>query len=254
MNHREYLKLITEAPIAYDDETYSKIGKMDTKTKTKWGLAPNEYATMAEVKLWVKNSIKSNYLKPEILGSGVSKIVKINDDDTVFKFNYENKENGNQIIDENNIYKKFGKSFSDVIPKTYKSGNNWQIIEKIVPFNSSKAAAFKKDIGISISEWWPIGAGAINYLNAINVKKTEADIKYSLKNVESIVKKDKTLNAKKLNAKVIKIFTRMSESQKACRIFLFCLKSGADANDFHSENIGFRGDKVVVLDYGYKNS
>ena len=66
MNHREYLKLITETPIAYDDETSKLIDKIEKKSMTYWGNAPPEKASVKEVLEWVDWAKKNKILGDEV--------------------------------------------------------------------------------------------------------------------------------------------------------------------------------------------
>lgn len=62
---------------------------------------------------------QAHILSSSQLNKGGTKIVKINDEKTVFKYNYDIEKYGNQINTEIKIYQKFYNQYKDILPKIY---------------------------------------------------------------------------------------------------------------------------------------
>ena len=244
MNHREYLKqIINEAPIAYDDETSSLIGKTDKASKTKWTEAPPIKATIDEIIEWVIQAQKKGFISKDILGQGASRMCKMNDGKSVFKFNYDpnDKEFGNQTAYEVKFFKKWGSKFSDVLVQIYKSGDNWQIAEAVKPCTRAK---FEDLTNIK----WDI----FRFLTKIDRTKLKSMYKKA-GSIESLLYEIAKIAP-------LAFIDRLSEkdylkdfikSKDIKRIIQCACETGLSLLDLHDGNLGFRGNNLVILDYGF---
>lgn len=243
MNHREYLKLITETPIAYDDETRAKIGSRDLKTKTVWGKTPPVNANEYEIEEWIKNCQKKGILKQDsYINAGSSRAIDFNDGKTVFKYNIVHGfDFGNQTDTENKIYKKFGSKWQHLLPTIYKSGINWQVVESVdCKFTNAK---FKKATGVKWEDWEM-------FIDEIWVESlTENFIKAKKSAKKALV----DLN-KKLDDEYYGFLIRISESPALCEMIEMCFDTGINWADFHDQNLGFKNGNLIIVDWGFKPS
>lgn len=224
-----------ETPVAYDDETTKKIGTMDMKSNTIWGKMPPKKATPLYIKTWVSDAIDDNILSDEIVGTGVSRRVKFNDGKkTVFKYS-NSRDPAEQTKIENEIYEKYGDEYSRFLPKIYASGDNWQVIEFI---NKMTPEAFKKITGLSILEW-------MEFYKKISLNRLK---EYYNKNIVNTL--DILLDSYSISEGLIE---KLKSSNVLCDLLDMCIKTGIDYTDFHIDNFGLRDNKLVVLDYGWKD-
>lgn len=222
---------LSETPAAYDDETTKKIGKRDDVTGTIWGEWPDEDASVAQVAKWVYDSIDNDILKDQFLGSGASRKVEFNDGKTVFKYNHDVEKFGNQTKVENEIYKKWGVKYKKFLPKIFKSGDNWQIIEFIdCKFTPEK---FEKATGISFESW-------DRFTHLLNFRKLKDLYKENDNSVE------KALNT--VPAEIVKVIL---SSKVIMEILDMCMITGINYFDFHKFNLGFKDGNLVIIDYGF---
>lgn len=219
---------LTETPIAYDDETDKKVGKMHISSKTKWGFPPSVDASVKEVEEWVKEKIKMNILKDDFLGTGSSRKAVFNDGKTIFKFNYGSQPWGNQTTYEVGVYEKYKNTYGDILAKILKSGKNWYIQEaaKFVDYDT-----FKKLTGVDAIVW-------LVFIKKVYKKRTD------LKEVLDQFKTKKFSND---------IYKRISTSDVLVKIAKFCYTSKIDIGDLITSNLGMINNKLVIIDYGFSN-
>lgn len=234
MRFKQYYLL--ETPVAYDDETRAKIGKLDPESETIWGKAPSKNATNQEVQQWVNKAIKANILENNVLGSGASRYCMYNTGKTVFKYNNSSKEFGNQIVEEMKIYREFGSKFSDVLVKIYDSGKNWQIAEAAIISKEFDRNKFQSSTGCSWTEF-------NSFCSNISQEYLEASYKEHHDNMhDAIISVGNDTDIPVSNLAKSKILQRMLE---------FCILSGSYFGDLHMHNIGFRGNNPIIIDFGF---
>lgn len=236
---------LSEAPIAYDDETESKIGTIDPETNTKWGKTPPINIKLDQLKHWVEYAISEGILKDERLGAGMSKQCRFNDNPkTVFKYNYSLRSVGNQIKTEVSIFKKHYRNFSSVLPKFYKWGEHW-VIQEYVKVVDDNIQAFQSATGIPFMVW----NDSIQTLSEIQSRYDKNSRKSIKAFIEECLKADydpTDYSAKTINA-IIK-------NEKLFKIVEFCFKAKVDMGDMHRGNLGITTDnKIKVIDYGLRS-
>ena len=237
MNHREYLKeMINEAPIAYDDETSAKIGKMHVPSKTKWGSTPPEDASVREVEDWVSEKVKMRILLGHDLGQGSSRIAKSNDGKTIFKYNYGSQPWGNQTAIEVKAYEKYKDEYGDILAKILKSGDNWYVQENVPEFNGD-GNKFKKATGCSYDVW-----------RTFVRRNSELP---RLKQVNNYLKTGKQKFDFPFDEDDIENYDFVKQSDTLTKIIDFCVKSKVDIGDLISNNLGIKGNKLILIDYGF---
>lgn len=226
---------LTETPVAYDDETRSKVGFHDEESNTIWGHAPDKNAKVAEVEQWVSESIRKGILKSEgnHLGTGASRTCLYNNGKTAFKFNHNISRYGNQTAKEVSFYKKYGSKFSDVLVKILDYGKNWQIVEYAKPYTPGK---FLDSTGCA---YWQFS----DFCNDIDQDEMLDMYKANKKNVSQAIK---GVAKGKREASYLQV----ARSPILCRMIEFCLVSGSQYSDLHSGNIGFRGTDPIIIDFG----
>ena len=231
MNHKEYLKLITEAPIAYDDETRAFIGK-----NAKWTKIPDKKFNLEELNAWVKHACENGQLQYGHFGQGDIKIAKMNDRKTVFKFASGTDHNG-QIKREVETWKEYGSRFNNVMAKIFEFGDLWIIQE----FCEDIKDKFESITKVSTSEW---NFGYNDYVMKY------PKIKKILEDKKIIDKKTAVFNMFNdagwiVTPKSLKII----DNKNLLEIIEFSAISGI--GDLHIGNLGLRnGNKIVIIDYG----
>ena len=243
---------IFEAPLAYDDESDKLIGKTDSETKTKWGKLPPTNLTIEELTVWVNERDRDGTLKGEIVGRGATRQAEFNDGKTVFKWNYSHAI-GNQTKVEAQTYTKYGKEFSDILPKMYRHGENWIVQEKAEPFTSEK---FKQvahlerimrptaNAGIVLRAYFELMSGVIEVVPFDMLKE------YRKKSFDTFVSmmEDKGF----YDIGYTTIYHVLTNNDNVFRIVEFCAKTNVALEDMRPANLGFIGDRLVVIDSGFK--
>lgn len=222
----KFKQFLLESPIIYDDEDINQqVNNIDTSSNTKWVKHPPINADIYEIEDWVNLTIEKGGLKDKILDSGGTKIVKFNDEKTVFKYNYD-KFFGNQITNEIKIYQKYYNQYSDVLPKFYLWGKNWCIQEKLKPINRSE---FTKITGIKYKIWDII----ISSLSEIQTQKiTIEELKKHSPKIEKILKDSW------FNEIMIKYLYQILNSKILYKILEFCFKTKISILEMNTSNLG----------------
>lgn len=136
MINKNLESFIYETPLMYDEPTEKKRGKLDIGTWTKWGEVPPKDIPLDKLKRWVETRVKHGIIKrvsPDKLspGKGISRIVFINDKNTVFKWNYDvTSATKNQTERENELYNKWKDTYAIYLPTMYMNGTHWSIQER----------------------------------------------------------------------------------------------------------------------------
>lgn len=233
---------LMETPIAYDDETYAKIGTVDPKTKTKWGEAPPPKIKIDDLHDWVNNAVRENILTPVKLGRGATKMCKFNEDEkNVFKYNWSLSSYGNQIASEVKIYKKYASKYEDIIPKFYKWGDHWVIQEYLTPLKDNESL-FEKATGVKWKEWEDI-------LSVFHFSQQSWNREHHPKDtIRSTVKSEMKNVSESLTNRINKIL----DNKNLYRIVEFCFKTKASVNDMHAGNLAITKDHktIKVIDFG----
>lgn len=244
-------KIIYETPLAYDDLDMSKIGSHDPITGTMWGALPPKDMKIPDLIKWVEEQTKEGVFIGEA-GKGATRQAFFNDGKTVFKYNYS-KNFGNQTKVEVQTYKKYSKKFSDVIPKTLKFGDNWVVQELAKKFTSKKFLEVTK-----LNRILPNVDGSIlisTYFQTMDLVMSSLSLdefdEYKNKSHVVFVEllNDKDSYAKKNYKPWMHILTN---NENISQIVKFCVESGTDILDMRNDNLGFIGDRLVVIDYGFK--
>lgn len=246
MNHLEYIRLLVETPISYDEETIKDVH--DKHTDTKWDFnTPYENASVNNIKEWIKSARENNILKSsgniQIGKDGVGRIALVNDNKTVFKYNHSD---NNQTEFENKVYKKYGSKYKHLFPTIYKSGKNWQIVEKVESFSDNK---FKNATGCDFKDW-DMFSSKIDMLDLLSIANKHKNIN-SLLNDKDIIPDPEYFDKKELND-IYASAIEVSKSKILCEIVELCLKSGISLIDLHENNFGFRGKDLVIIDWGFE--
>lgn len=230
MRFKEYYLL--ETPVAYDMKTDALVKKkmFDISTKSQWKKTPFENATVAQVLNWVKSN---NTLVGDIINNGSTRMIKMNDNKTIFKFNYKEK-SANQIVKEVDIYKHSDK-YDSILARIYKSGTNWYVQEAVD--TKDIESKFEKSTGVSLEVWK-------DFLdNKVSSKKSLFDTYYRLgASIENVIK----YFAKTVN----KDYLDFLKSKSLKDIIEFCIENKVEIGDLDERNIGFRGNNLVLLDWG----
>lgn len=238
------LSSLVEAPIIYDDETRGKVGTVDDASGLKWSEPPAKDASMEEVQEWVSIMVRRKVLKLANLGQGKSKIAKFNDNKTVFKWNHDVTEFGDQIEEELRIYRRFGKKYSDVLPVLYDSGDNWLIQELLVPVEDDYNE-FERITGVPFHEFDEM-KDQVNYawqdtLNMIGKVSFDKFHKVFTDNfIRNTVGKQREV-----------LWNKLWNNNNIKRIFMFGIDAKVSIADFHDGNVGMTKDgKIKVIDFG----
>lgn len=233
MRFKEYY--LTETPVAYDMKTDVLVKKkmFDIKTKSKWKNTPPENSSITQVLDWINNASKNNILVGDVVGGGSTRMIKMNDDKTIFKFNYKSK-SANQIVKEVEIYKHSDK-YDSILARIYKSGTNWYIQEAVD--TKDIESKFESSTGVEFNVWK-------DFLdNKVSSKKSLFDTYYRLgASVENVIK----YFAKTVN----KDYLDFLKSKALKDIIEFCIENKVEIGDLDERNIGFRGNNLVLLDWG----
>lgn len=243
-NWKEFLQGLSEAPIVYDDETRGKVGTVDDASGLKWSEPPAKDASMEEVQEWVSIMVRRKVLNLANLGQGKSKIAKFNDNKTVFKWNHDVTEFGDQIEEELRIYRRFGKKYSDVLPVLYDSGDNWLIQELLVPVEDDYNE-FERITGVPFYEFDEM-KDQVNYawqdtLNMIGKVSFDKFHKVFTDNfIRNTVGKQREV-----------LWNKLWNNNNIKRIFMFGIDAKVSIADFHDGNVGMTKDgKIKVIDFG----
>lgn len=251
MNHREYLKLIIETPVAYNDETSQLIGKVEKNSNTVWGKAPPIKATVSEVLDWVEWAKKQKIIGDEIkhfVGRGASRMCLMNDGKTVFKYNYNKNGNvgslGNQTKYEIKFFAKWGHKYGDILTQVYKAGENWSISERIDQFEIGK---FEDLTGVVWGEFYKaIG----NKFNA-EVKRDFRKYKSFEKMFEAWKVSGGWCNGYQSKYSNENILDQILKCHNLMRFLECAVETNLSLIDLHTANLGFRRNQIVILDYGF---
>lgn len=247
MSFREYLSnKLYETPIAYDDETdnLASVGAFHSDSNTKWTKTPPENASIEEVAAWVKLKESKNEIEYMDLGKGASKTAKMNDGKTVFKWNHDVTEHGDQIGREVEVYKKYYNKFKNVLPKFYKIGKNWLIQEFVQPVsvtNNYEVSEFKKITGVDFSEFY----GGYGLIKTLVLVKKDFYMEYGKGTFEEFIKYFLR------NGGINQSFKKLLDNENIKELLKFSYETGVSMGDFHSENIGITPDgKIKIIDFG----
>ena len=254
MNIEKLRKFIFETPLAYDDETDSLIGTYDEESQTYWGKLPPTKASVKQIEEFVKQGIEDGIFKDKYLGAGASRIVEANDGKTVFKWNYDTSKFGNQTKYEVETYNKFKNKFGDVIPKIYKYGNHWEVVEKAEPFDDEKFNKLTKMNRIVKGKPEYVWLSFVGMMKDIDetlgydsVKKLNS---YSYANAQNYLKIEADPAIYEEYKPWMHVLLQNPNIYKIC---CFLIESGVGFSDMHIGNLMFIGDKMVVTDYGVTN-
>lgn len=249
----ELEKFIFETPITYDMETDELEGTIEPSTKTKWAVPPDPNISVQELRKWVKQKVNEKVFS-KLLGNGATRIALNNDNKTVFKFNYVTSlALGNQILEEVKIYNKFKKMFSNILPKFYRYGTNWIVQEKSEPFSNQKFSEI-----VDLNGMTNIASDASNYVTIffknLDYILLNLDINY-LERLRKMTfdEAKKTIENDGLS-KYFKSYKPWNhyflQNDILMEIIRFCKYSGTILEDMKSENLGFIGNRLVIIDFG----
>lgn len=249
----ELEKFIFETPITYDMETDELEGTVEPSTKTKWAVPPDPNISVQELRKWVKQKVNEKVFS-KLLGNGATRIALNNDNKTVFKFNYVTSlALGNQILEEVKIYNKFKKMFSNILPKFYRYGTNWIVQEKSEPFSNQKFSEI-----VDLNGMTNIASDASNYVTIffknLDYILLNLDINY-LERLRKMTfdEAKKTIENDGLS-KYFKSYKPWNhyflQNDILMEIIRFCKYSGTILEDMKSENLGFIGNRLVIIDFG----
>ena len=249
----ELEKFIFETPITYDMETDELEGTVEPSTKTKWAVPPDPNINVQELRKWVKQKVNEKVFS-KLLGNGATRIALNNDNKTVFKFNYVTSlALGNQILEEVKIYNKFKKMFSNILPKFYRYGTNWIVQEKSEPFSNQKFSEI-----VDLNGMTNIASDASNYVTIffknLDYILLNLDINY-LERLRKMTfdEAKKTIENDGLS-KYFKSYKPWNhyflQNDILMEIIRFCKYSGTILEDMKSENLGFIGNRLVIIDFG----
>ena len=243
---------VFEAPVAYDDDSDKMIGKIDPKTKTKWGELPPIDMSIEDLRDWVYIQQEEGVLG-ELVGEGATRQAIYNDGKTVFKFNYSQRI-GNQTKVEAEIYKKYGKEFSDILPKVYRNGENWIVQEKAEDIDADK---FRTMVGLgdSVVVWMLL----MNYFEDMEYLLGNA---FSLEEYKGFANKDRGYVLDIMNSKNYGGFSNqytdnyhiLTKSPIIQRMVEFCEKSGTKLRDMKLKNWGLIKNRIVIIDSGFNQN
>lgn len=245
MNHLEYIRLLVETPISYDEESSKSV--FDKHTDTKWDFnAPFENASVNNIKEWIKTARENNILKSsgniQIGKDGVGRIALVNDNKTIFKYNHSD---NNQTEFENKVYKKYDSEYKHIFPVIYKSGKNWQIVEKVESFSAKK---FKDVIGCDFQNWDTFSS-FVDRVDLIKIARKHKSIS-DLLHDKNIIPDPEYFDKPQLDD-IYASAIEVSKSKTLCEIIELCMKSGISLIDLHENNFGFRGNNLILLDWGF---
>lgn len=249
----ELEKFIFETPITYDMETDELEGTVDIPTNTKWAVPPDPNINVKELRLWVRKKVDEKVFS-KLLGNGSTRIALNNDNKTVFKFNFATSlAIGNQILEEVKIYNKFKKRFSDILPKFYRYGTNWIVQEKTEPFNNQSFSNV-----VDLNGMGNIATDASNFVTIFFKNMDYILLNLDINYIERIRKM--TFDEAKKNiendglTKYFKSYKPWThyfiQNETMMEIIRFCKYSGTILDDMKSENLGFIGNRLVIIDFG----
>ena len=247
MSFRDYLSnKLYETPIAYDDETdnLADVGAFHSETNTKWAKTPPVNATLEEVAEWVKQKEQNKEIEYMDLGKGISKMAKMNDGKTVFKWNFDVTEHGDQIAREVEVYKKYYNKFKNVLPKFYKIGKNWLIQEFVEPAsvsNNYEISKFKQITGVEFFEFY----GDYGLIKSLVFVKKDFYMEYGNGTFEEFIKYFTR------NGDTRSSYKKLLGNENIRELLRFSYETGISMGDFHGGNIGITKDnKIKVIDFG----
>lgn len=237
-------RVLTERPLAYDDETENLVGKVDTKTGTKWGNLPPTNIKIPQLVKWVEKQIEDGVLVGTLIGEGATRRVDFNDGKTIFKYNYTTNL-GNQTKEEIETYYDVKSEWSDCIPKIYSHGENWSVQEMAEKFDTQ----FIKTV-LGVKENFDIGAlnTSLQFLSkALAHEEIDYDTLYKNKMYQKAKQYVDRETGRYFYSKPLH---EMIFSPKFKRLYDF-----ANVNrfmwDFRIPNLGVINGKPVMVDYGY---
>lgn len=249
----ELEKFIFETPITYDMETDELEGTIEPTTKTKWAVPPDPNINVQELRKWVRQKVNEKVFS-KLLGNGATRIALNNDNKTVFKFNFVTSlAVGNQILEEVKIYNKFKKRFSNILPKFYRFGTNWIVQEKSESFNNQKFSEMidlsgLENISTNASNFVTIFFKNIDYiLLNLDINYIERLRKLTFEEAKKTIENDGLMKYFKSYKPWVHYFL---QNETLMEIIRFCKYSGTILEDMKSENLGFIGNRLVIIDFG----
>lgn len=256
MDIDRYKSFIFEAPVSYDDDT-DELADTNTKTSSgsPWVYPPDPNLSIPEVKKWVKENAKKNVFR-EISGVGATRIAMYNDGETVFKFNYKTEQaiaGANQIQNEVRVYNKTPANEKSLLPKFYRYGTNWIVMERIDEFTSDKLATLVdltnypevlKNSAYLVEPFFKV----LDYIFQTGGKE------YVEFMMDSTYEESKQAFADAGNEKLFRNvkpwhFILLSNKDFQ-RVIRFCMKMDVTLADMKPKNLGFRGERLVIVDFG----
>lgn len=241
-------KFIYEAPIAYDDESEANIGKLEKRSKTKWGSRPPKDISQPDLMKWIGEKVKEGILSKEIVGQGRTRAVNMNDGKTVFKYNWNVDEYGNQTEVEVAHYNKIKNTpWKYCVPKIYDYGTHWSIQERAEEFSPE---IVKSCIGLFNRKGFDynaIGFKLIRFVRAIHHGQLGYEEFFKLPNFE----KCREVMEKIEKNYYDKAFHDFLHDKRMRRVMDFAYKFEF-MWDLKFKNLGKIGNNFVMVDYGLK--
>lgn len=254
-------KFIYEAPLVYDDETEEKLGDWDSESGSYWGELPKEHANTVEIEKFLKDCVVVGTIHPDAWDvndkerSGASRTIAFNDGKTVFKYNYNVEKFGDQTANELYVYKKYYSQFKDVIPKIYKHGRNWMIVQKLNEWTEDRfwnATKIKKLVsGTSGNVWAAYMNTVMDILEYIPFDEFKKFVGKSPESVKEYIRDNCGRKGGKIADSYTPFMQVLTNNKNVNRILEFCSVTGVDMGDLHTKNIMF-DDKgnMMVSDFG----
>jgi len=243
---------ITETPVWYDDETKALKGTT-TEDGSPWVSPPKSKLTLDQLHDWVILQHKKKVFK-NVLGQGATKIALYNDGKTVFKFVSDTADFslfGNQVAEENRMYAKWGKKYSNILAKIYKKGELWSIQERANPIKDSN---FFKMTGVKLFIWETFFCGNEELLFVQWGKNLKLFLRLvpllTANKDEQVWKILDILNKNEINRMRLETLRKVARSPALVSIIKLCLESGLNIQDLQGRNLGEVNGRLVIIDYG----
>lgn len=243
-SYGKLFRVLSERPLAYDDETDNLIGTVDIPTNTKWGKLPPVNIKIPQLVKWVDKQIEDGVLIGDLIGEGATRRVDFNDGKTIFKYNYSTNL-GNQSRDEIETYYDIKNEWSDCVPKIFNHGENWSVQEMAEKFDTEY---IKTVLGVKKPFELLALNSSLQFLSkAIAHEEIDYDTLYKNKMYQKAKQYVEQETGRYFYTEALH---EMIWNPKFKRLYDFA-NENRFMYDFRIPNLGVINGKPVMVDYGY---
>lgn len=245
--YKDFQRLMSEAPISYDDETDSYVGKKESlfkkkreeKTKTTWVKPPPVDYTPEEIYLWVEDQIEQGHMVDLELGEGIAKRVMFNDKNSVFKYVYEDKTYTKlQLDNEVRLSEKYKNTkFVKVFAKVLRHGKFW-CIQEYADQRRLDSRSFRSFTTARYEDY------------SMFIKKASQITKDEVRGYIKMFDTKSDIKLHDFEKELYDSWQSIKKSNNIRMLIEFVLEANLAFSDLYLNNLGIKGGWVVILDYG----